>query len=111
MGVHDSQALEQVQERLSQPLNDIVGRARRAKVVRRDLEVGDLGMIIVMLCAVAEIAGDADPELWRRYLTLTLDGIKPGGSKLPVKALDEQAMRDAVANHKQAIARSTGNAR
>jgi AcrR family transcriptional regulator len=109
MGVHDSQELERVQQRLSQPLNDIVGRARRAKVVRRDLEVSDVGMMIVMLCAVAEIAGDTDPELWRRYLTLALDGIKPGGTKLPVKALDEQALSDAVATHKQAIARSTGN--
>ena len=55
-----------------------------------------------MLCSVTEIAGDTEPELWRRYLVLALDGIKPGGSKLPVKALDEASMRKAFTTHKQA---------
>jgi AcrR family transcriptional regulator len=101
MGVHDPEQLEQVQERMSTPLNEIVRRAKRAGVVRRDLEQSDLGIIIAMLCSVTEIAGDTEPELWRRYLTLALDGIKPGGSKLPVKALDEASMRKAFTTHKQ----------
>ena len=105
MGVHDSEMLDRVHDRLSPPLNDIVRRARRAKVVRSDLEVTDVGMMITMLCAVAEVAGDADPNLWRRYLALSLDGIKPGGSKLPVKALDEATMRQAMATHKEAFSR------
>lgn len=102
MGVHDPEQLEQVQERMSVPLSDIVRRAKRAGVVRRDLEQTDLGLIIAMLCTVTEIAGDTEPELWRRYLVLALDGIKPGGSKLPVKALDDAALRKAFATHKQA---------
>jgi AcrR family transcriptional regulator len=106
MGVHEPEMLEQLQQRISDPLNEIVHRARRAKVVRRDLEVSDVGMMMAMLCTVTDLAGDTDPDLWRRYLTLALDGIRPGGSKLPVKALDEAALRKAVATHKQAIARS-----
>ena len=104
MGVHDPEMLERVQERMSKPINDVVRRARSAGVIRRDIEVSDVGMTIAMLCTVAEIAGDTNPELWRRYLTLTLDSLKPGGSKLPVKALDEQAMRQAMATHKQTMA-------
>lgn len=104
MGVHDPEMLERVQQRMSQPINDVVRRARRANVIRRDIEVSDVGMMIAMLCTVAEISGDANPELWRRYLTLALDSLKPGGSRLPVKALDEQAMREAMATHKQGCA-------
>jgi hypothetical protein len=96
-----------VHDRLSPLLNDIVRRARRAKVVRNDLAVSDLGMMIAMLCTVAEVAGDADPELWRRYLAMSLDGVKPGGSKLPVKPLDEETMRRAMATHKQTMSRPT----
>lgn len=102
MGVHDPEQLEQVQERMSAPLNEIVRRAKRAGVVRRDLEQTDVGIIIAMLCSVTEVAGDTEPELWRRYLVLALDGIKPGGSKLPIKALDEASMRKAFTTHKQA---------
>lgn len=105
MGVHDPDSLDRVHDRLSPLLNDIVRRARRAKVVRNDLAASDLGMMITMLCAVAEVAGDADPELWRRYLAMSLDGIKPGGSRLPVKALDDETLRRAMATHKQSLAR------
>ena len=108
LGVYDPDEMERVHERLSPPLNDIVGRARAAGVVREDLQPTDVGMIIAMLCAVTEVAGEADPELWRRYLAMTLDGIRPGGSTLPVPALDEQVMRTAMATHKQSVVRSTG---
>jgi AcrR family transcriptional regulator len=106
LGVYDPDEMERVHERLSPPLNDIVGRAKAAGVVRADLEPTDIGMFIAMLCAVTEVAGEADPELWRRYLAITLDGIRPGGSPLPVPALDEQVMRTAMATHKHAVARS-----
>ena len=106
LGVYDPDEMERIHERLSPSLNDIVRRAKRAGVVRKDLEPTDLGIVIAMLCAVTEVAGEADPELWRRYLAITLDGIRPGGSKLPVPALDEQVMRHAMATHKQAVART-----
>lgn len=102
MGIHDPEQLEQVQQRMSPPLNEIVRRAKRAGAIRRDLEPSDVGMIVAMLCTVTEIAGDTEPDLWRRFLALALDGMKPGGSKLPIKALDEATMRKAFATHKQA---------
>jgi AcrR family transcriptional regulator len=107
MGVHDPDKIEQVQDRISVPLNDIVRRARRAHVVRRDLEPSDIGMIIAMLCTVADISGDTDPELWRRYLALCLDGLRPDAPKLPVKALDEAQMRRALATHKSSHGNET----
>ena len=110
LGVYDPDEMERVHDQLSGPLNEIVRRAKRAGVVRKDLEQTDVGILIAMLCAVTEVAGEADPELWRRYLTITLDGIKPGGSKLPVKALDEPTMRRAMATHKQAVAESASEA-
>jgi AcrR family transcriptional regulator len=106
MGVHDPENLEQVHDRISVPLNDIVRRARRARVIRRDVEPSDIGIIMGMLCTVADIGGEEHPELWRRYLALCLEGIKPETAKPPVKALDEAQVRRAISTHKHAIATS-----
>jgi AcrR family transcriptional regulator len=100
MGLHDPSHFDQVQDRFLVPINQIVRRAKRAHVVRRDLETSDVGMIIAMLCAVADISSDSEPELWRRYLAVCLEGLKPDTPRLPVAALDEAQMRKAMANHK-----------
>jgi AcrR family transcriptional regulator len=100
MGVHDPEKLEQVHDRIAAPLDEIVRRAKRARLVRRDVEPSDVGVIIGMLCTVADIGGDEHPELWRRYLPLCLEGLKPGAPKPAVKALDEAQIRRAMATHK-----------
>jgi AcrR family transcriptional regulator len=111
LGIYDPDQLERIHERLSPPLNEIVRRAKRAGVVRKDFEPSDVGMLIAMVCAVTEVAGETEPDLWRRYLGIVLDGIKPGGDKLPVPALDEPTLMQAMATHKQAAARSLPGAR
>jgi AcrR family transcriptional regulator len=105
MGVHDPEKLEQFHDRISVPLNDIVRRAQRARVIRRDVEASDIGVIMGMLCTVADIGGEQHPQLWRRYLALCLEGIKPGTAKPAVKALDEAEIRRAMSTHKQAMAK------
>lgn len=105
MGVHDPQLMEQINDRLRGPLRRMVERARSAGRIRPDLEATDLGLVVMMLCAVADVTAEASPDLWRRYLPMLLDGLR-AGSELPVPAIDEELLRKAMASHKQRLARA-----
>ena len=48
--------------------------------MRADVEATDLGVVVMMLCTVADVTGDVAPGLWRRYLPMLLDGLRPGGA-------------------------------
>ncbi len=59
-----------------------------------------------MLAEAAQFARRVSPEIWRRYLALVLDGLRPereGVSPLPVPALlpdeMEMTMRQNVPRH------------
>jgi AcrR family transcriptional regulator len=109
MGVHDAEKDSRVHERLSGPMTALVDRAQAAGELRTDVNPTDLGMIITMLCVVADVAGDADPSLWQRYLPILLEGLRPTGPELPVPALTEDAMRLAMTSHHQRLARIGGH--
>jgi len=104
LGVHDDERVAQVNDRLSGPLRELVKRAKRTGALRKDAEATDLGVVVMMLCLVADIAGDVAPQLWRRYLPMLLDGLRPGG-KLPVPPIGEDDLRDAMTSHKQRLLR------
>jgi AcrR family transcriptional regulator len=104
MGVHDPDKMEEVNQRISVPLNRLVERAQDAHAIRPDVEATDLGIVVVMICTVADITADAAPELWRRYLAMLLDGLR-AGSELPVPPVSEDVLRKAMTTHKQRLAR------
>jgi AcrR family transcriptional regulator len=101
MGVHDPEKMAQVHDRLAGPTAELMSRAQRAGAIRADADTTDLGFIVGMVCAVADMAGDDSPQLWRRYLTICLDGLRPGGTPFPAQALSEPQFRKALAAHKQ----------
>jgi AcrR family transcriptional regulator len=104
LGVLDDERVAQVNDRLSGPLRDLVKRAKRSGSLRKDADATDLGIAVMMLCLVADITGDVAPQLWRRYLPMLLDGLRPG-SKLPVPPIGEADLRAAMASHKQRLLR------
>jgi AcrR family transcriptional regulator len=59
--------------------DQVLKRAQKAGTVRKDAEARDVPMI---MCALAGTAGTphADPD---RYIAIVLDGLRPGGRKLP----------------------------
>jgi AcrR family transcriptional regulator len=71
----------------------LVRRAVVAGVVRPDLATTDVPLLNFMLKTVVDISRDVEPELYRRYLAIILDGLKAreGAEPLPVDAL---AMRE-----------------
>jgi len=81
----------------------MLARAQAAGQVRADLGPTDIPLIIFVLTEATVLARQASPEIWRRYLTLVLDGMRPareGITPLPVPALlpgeMEKSMRDSV---------------
>lgn len=103
LGAHDAETMTRVQDRLMGPIDTLVKRAKKARVVRKDIETSDLGMIITMVCSIADLAGDDHPELWRRYLDLCLEGLKPGGARFSVAALSDDDFRAAMISHKEGL--------
>jgi AcrR family transcriptional regulator len=106
-GVHDAETMTGVQDRLFGPIDTLLKRAKKADVVRKDLKTSDLGMIVTMICSIADVAGDLHPDLWRRYLDLCLEGLKPGGPRFSVPALSEADFRAAMITHKQTLTAPT----
>ncbi|MEV0479852.1 helix-turn-helix domain-containing protein [Streptomyces sp. NPDC050508] len=69
-------------ERRIKPLVDpLIARAKEQGALRADMEPLDLPMIQLMVAAVTDQTGE--PDLWRRYLRLLLDGMRtqPGGTE------------------------------
>jgi AcrR family transcriptional regulator len=108
VGFHDPSEMQKINERIRGPLAGIVERAKRAGVIRADIEPSDIGIVVTMLCTVADATADVAPQLWRRYVPILLDGLR-AGSPLPVAALSDDQFYDAMASHKQQlVARAQG---
>ena len=58
----------------------IVKRAQDAGAVRRDIDGDDVPMLISSAINAALQLPSGSPDLWRRYLGVVLDGLRPAGS-------------------------------
>ena len=68
----------------------LVERAQAAGQVREDLAATDIPVMEFMLSVTAEYAQDVRPGIWRRYLVLWLDALRPARDSytpLPAPAL------------------------
>jgi AcrR family transcriptional regulator len=61
--------------RITPPVTQLIGRCQAEGSLRADFVVEDVSMLIIMIGSVADYTRDDDPELWRRYLTLFVDGL------------------------------------
>ena len=85
----------------------LVQRAQAAGQLRADIQQTDIPFIVFILTEAAHLAYAASPGIWRRYLTLILDGMQPGRediTPLPVAAMRpdemEKSMRQAAPRHR-----------
>jgi len=60
----------------------LIERGQAAGQVRPDATTQDFGVVLVMVGAVMDAAEGVDPELWRRYLRIALQGLRPEGTPL-----------------------------
>jgi AcrR family transcriptional regulator len=85
----------------------LLGRAQAAGQVRDDLQPTDIPFIIFVLTEATVLARQASPDIWRRYLALVIDGMRPARqdvTPLPVPALlpgeMEKSMRESAPRHR-----------
>lgn len=77
----------------------LVARAVAAGVVRPDLATTDVPLLNFMLKTVVDVSRDVEPELYRRYLAIVLDGLKAreGTEPLPADALAMSDLQHVMA--------------
>lgn len=72
--------VRQAQAGLFQVIEDLVARAREHGAVREDVTGTD---VFLLMCAPNYVTGyvsDAAPDLWKRYLAIIFDGLRPEGA-------------------------------
>jgi AcrR family transcriptional regulator len=67
---------ELMRSRIKPPLYDLVRRAQQEGDLRRDLTDTDIGVLEIAALGAAEFTALADPNVWRRYLTIMMDGMR-----------------------------------
>jgi AcrR family transcriptional regulator len=89
-------------ERMRPVISRLVQRAQASGDLRDDLESTDVKLIVFMLASVAEYAATVRPDIWRRYLALLLDGLRPSretAAELPVPAPDPLEIEAVMRAH------------
>ena len=85
-------------ERLQPVGAKLIERARASGQLRADLEPEDVAILHLMLSSVIDLTNRVEPELWRRYFAIVLQGLRahPGAPEpLPVAPLPAEQL-DAV---------------
>jgi AcrR family transcriptional regulator len=70
--------VDYARNRMKPAVDRLLKRAQAEGQVREDLGATDIPVLEFMLGAVAEYAHHVRPALWRRYLALMLDALRPG---------------------------------
>ena len=99
-------------DRMRPAVGRLVERAQAAGQVREDLAATDIPVIEFMLSVTAEYVRDVRPSLWRRFLVLWLDALRPARDSytpLPVEGLTPDEF--ATVMRTSPLGRHLGNAK
>lgn len=81
-----------IREQMRPLATELVRRAQEAGHLRADFTPQDMPLLQIMLGALIDASQSVEPNLWRRYLALLLDGMRahgrPPASKLEVAPVD-----------------------
>lgn len=92
-------------DRIAPLITQLVDRAKTQGAVRLDFEQSDLIFMQMALAAIIDRARTLAPDLYRRYLTMWLDGIRsPRGdfTPLPTSALNANETHAVVTQERRA---------
>jgi AcrR family transcriptional regulator len=93
---------DQARQQIAPVVTKLVRRAVEAGAVRSDIAVSDVPLINFMLNTIVDFGRDIEPDLYKRYLAIVLDGLRPRDDlePLPVEALHIRDFQDALARWK-----------
>ena len=92
----------QARQQIAPVVTKLVRRAVEAGAVRSDIAVSDVPLINFMLNTIVDFGRDIEPDLYKRYLAIVLDGLRPRDDlePLPVEALRIRDFQEALARWK-----------
>jgi AcrR family transcriptional regulator len=95
---HGGARVEAARDRLVPQIAKLVERAQQDGYLRPDLSPTDMPIFGLMTGTVSEFAGNVDPQLWRRYVAILLDGIRQRSDQTPltINALEEAELEAAM---------------
>lgn len=87
---------QQMRERIGSKVDAIVSRAQEQGKLRQDIVPADFPILQLMLGALTDHTGQ--PELWRRYFALLLDGMRvhPDNGELPALRPSGDDLQEAI---------------
>ncbi|HEX5783043.1 MAG TPA: helix-turn-helix domain-containing protein [Solirubrobacteraceae bacterium] len=93
---------DQARLKIAPIVTKLVARAKEAGVVRPDIDTSDVPLINFMLNTIVDFSRDIEPGLYKRYLAIVLDGLRPRDdlAPLPVEALHVTEFQEAMARWK-----------
>ena len=98
-GTYDRDQVCYARDRMRPVITKLVQRAQASGDLRGDFEATDVKMIAFMLASLAQYAAAVTPDVWRRYLAMLIDGMRPsraGVSALPVPAPTVRELGDLM---------------
>ncbi|MFC4947035.1 TetR/AcrR family transcriptional regulator [Pseudonocardia sp. GCM10023141] len=75
-GLGDDAEQERIWREIVAAVTELFDRAQRADVIRADAVPQDIAAIFALLGPAFELSRTTASEVWRRYLTLVLDGLR-----------------------------------
>jgi AcrR family transcriptional regulator len=86
--------IAKARERLQPLVTRLVERALDAGQLRADFEPADIAIVQIMLGAVVDLTYELEPDLWRRYFAIVLQGLRarpapPAPSTVPALPLEQ----------------------
>jgi len=86
-------------ERIQPLVTELVERARAEGRLRADVGQSDIAIILAMVGGLMDASIHVDPELWRRYLAMVLDGIQFGDRRdeIPGKPPEQAELEQILA--------------
>jgi AcrR family transcriptional regulator len=92
----------QARRQIAPVVTKLVQRAVESGAVRGDISTSDVPLINFMLNTIVDFGRDISPDLYKRYLAIVLDGLRPRDDlePLPIDALPVRDFQDALARWK-----------
>ena len=88
-------------------VSKLVERAQASGDLRPDFDASDVKLIAYMLASAADYAATTKPEVWRRYLAMLIDGLRPARdtvTELPISPLTSDDLVTAMGAHGRRLA-------
>jgi AcrR family transcriptional regulator len=85
------QRVARLRDSLQPIVTELVAKAHAGGRLRADIAPTDVPLIAIMVGAVVDYTRQVQPDVWRRYLTILLDGLNADGADptpLPMAPLD-----------------------